>query len=257
MAKKKKDLTTEEKLQALYKLQLIDSELKQIEILQGELPMEVADLEEEIGELSQRLDKNNHTLDELNNEIGSYTAKIKEAETFIERYTQQLDNVKNKKEFEALEKEIQMQELDIQLAEKRKKESVLKKDTKEQTIEAINDKIKAREENLQEKKSELEKIIKNTEKEEKSLRNKLDKARKNMPEGFLKDYDKIINRYKNKLAVVTVVRNACGGCFYQIPPQVQIEIELRKKVIVCEHCGRTLVDEDILKERKEEVTTNS
>lgn len=252
MAKKKTDLTIEERLRAIYKLQLIDSELKQIEILKGELPMEVADLEEEIQNLTDRYEKNQGQLDEINQEIASYTRKIEDAKTLKERYNKQMDNVKNKREHEALEKEIQMQVLDIQLAEKRRGETTTKKEAKEEVINTINEKLESRKSNLGAKKEELEKIIKRTEKEEKSLKQEIEKARKEIPDRLLRTYDKIINRYSNtKLAVATVKRNACGGCFYHIPPQMQLEIDLHKKVVECEHCGRILVDENILKEKKE------
>ena len=162
-------------------------------------------------------------------------------------YEKQLDEVKNNREFEALTKEIEMQKLEIQLSEKKIKDAAVAKETKDATLAEANDRLKAKQDNLEEKKVELEKIIKKTESEEKKLHKKSAEARKDIEERFLHSYDRIRGRYRNGLAVVTVKRDSCGGCFNRIPPQLQIEIGLYKNIMACEHCGRVLVD-DVIEE---------
>ena len=240
-----------EKLRQLYQLQLIDSKIDEIQILKGELPIEVSDLEDEIEGLSTRISKLEDKIGNIDNEISSHNANIKESNMLIERYEKQLDDVKNNREYEALTKEIEMQNLEIQLSEKKIKDASLAKETREETLKEAKDRLDGKQENLKIKKVELEKIIEKTEAEEKGLRNKSDKARKDIEEKFIKSYDRIRARYRNGLAVVTVKRDACGGCFNRIPPQVQIEIGLYKNVMACEHCGRVLVDNVIAEELEE------
>ncbi len=238
--------TIVERLTDLYKLQSINSELDQISVLQGELPMEVADLEDEIKGLEKRIGRLEDSVQEYEDKIAGFRNKIKESETLITRYNQQLDEVKNNREYEALSKEIELQNLDIQLAEKRIRETSANIEGKKETLGAALERRDVKLKDLDLKKVELEKIITKTEKEEKKLGKQADKQRKLIEERLLKAYDKIRTSYRNGLAVVPVERSACGGCFNQIPPQTQLEISLMKKIIACEHCGRVLVDTSIV-----------
>jgi len=227
---KAKELSTAEKLKQLYELQSIDSELDQIRNCRSRY----ANPKSESG------------TKELESEMIKQKGNIKDSEALIERYKKQLDNVKNNREFDALNKEIEIQTLDIQLAEKRIRETQRNIELKKETLDASRKRLEGKQKELESKKVELAKIIEKTEKEEDKLRRKSDKARKIVEERLLKSYDKIRNSYRNGLAVVTVLRNSCGGCFNQIPPQMQLEIGLHKKIVVCEHCGRILVDESIM-----------
>ncbi len=237
-----------EKLRQIYQLQLIDSKIDEIQVLKGELPIEVSDLEDEIVGLETRVSKLNEKISGVETEISSHNANIKESNMLIERYEKQLDEVKNNREFEALTKEIEMQKLEIQLSEKKIKDAAVIKETKDVTLAEANDRLKAKQDNLETKKVELEKIIKKTESEEKKLHKKSTAARKDIEDRFLNSYDRIRGRYRNGLAVVTVKRDSCGGCFNRIPPQLQIEIGLYKNIMACEHCGRVLVDDVIAEE---------
>lgn len=250
------ELTVEERLKSLYELQLIDSQIDELEILKGELPMEVRDLEDEIAGLETRYRRNNETVEDLEGEISRYQSNILEANALIERYTKQSDNVKNNREYEALTKELEMQKLDIQLFEKKIKEANVALATKKETLDATKERLDAKKTDLAAKKVELEAIQEKTAKEEEKLRKKSEKATKKIDERLLKAYTKIRNQYRNGLAVVNVERNSCGGCFNKVPPQLQLEITMRKKIIVCEHCGRVLVDENIMTAKEEEPATN-
>lgn len=234
------------KLKTLFELQLIDSEIDKIRVLKGELPMIVSDLEDEISGLTIRQNKLQSSITDLEKEAGNFKTSVKTAEDTIKKYEKQLDGVKNNREYDALSKEINMQRLEIQLLDKRKKEVDEQIKTKKISLDGIKDRLKAKQTEMDEKKTELEKIIEKTDKEETTLKNKSEKGRKKIESRLLHAYDTIRKRYRNGLAVVTVKRNACGGCFNQIPPQVQLEIGLNKKIIACEHCGRVLVDELIL-----------
>ncbi len=242
----KVEITVAERLKRLYELQQIDSELSDLETLKGELPMEVSDLEDEIAGLELRQSKVKANVDDLSDEINKYNAGIKDSEALIEKYKTQLDNVKNNREFEALTKEIELQTLEIQLVEKKIKELGITLDAKKEIFDGTNVRVTQRKKELDAKKAELDTIIAKTVKDEERLLKKSDKAAKGVEERFLKAYAKIRDNFPNKLAVVTVTRSSCGGCFNKIPPQTQLEIGLRKKIIVCEYCGRILVDEKIL-----------
>lgn len=237
-----------EKLRQMYQLQLIDSKIDEIQVLKGELPIEVSDLEDEIIGLETRIVKLNDKIGEIEHEISSHNANIKESNMLIERYEKQLDEVKNNREFEALTKEIEMQKLEIQLSEKKINEASAGKELKSETLKETQEKLDQKQENLSVKKVELEKIIKKTEAEEKKLGKASMKERGSIEEKLIKAYDRIRERYRNGLGVVTVQRDACGGCFNRIPPQLQIEIGLYKNVMACEHCGRVLVDDVIAEE---------
>jgi len=246
MAKKEK--AVRERLVDLYKLQNIDSELDGIKVLKGELPMEVSDLEDEIAGLAKRMDKLKESKAEFDTTISHHKTGIKEAETLIAKYSKQLDDVKNNREYEALTKEIELQKLDIQLSEKRIKEAAVNVDAKKEVMATAKEKLDEKESELESKKVELSKIIKKTEKEENKLIKATETERSNIEDRLLKAYDKVRKSYRNGLAVVTVERDACGGCYNKIPPQVQLEISLQKKIIACEHCGRILVDTSVVEE---------
>lgn len=246
MAKTAKGVS--DKLRQVYQLQLIDSKIDKIQVLKGELPIEVSDLEDEIVGLETRISKLKEKIADIDHDISSHNANIKESTLLIERYEKQLDDVKNNREYEALTKEIEMQNLEIQLSEKKIKDATLSKETRDTTLAEANEKLAGKQENLSVKKVELEKIIQKTDAEEKKLRKSSDKARADIDERILKSYDRIRSRYRNGLAVVTVKRDSCGGCFNRIPPQLQIEIGLYKNLMACEHCGRILVDDVIAEE---------
>lgn len=238
----KKELTVEEKLTELYKLQEIDSELDKIEVLKGELPVEVNDLEDEIEGLKKRIERLKAGVAEFDQELIKQDANIKESTALIERYNRQLDDVKNNREYEALTKELELQKLEIELSEKRKRDTIVKSDAKKEVLAEAEARLAVKNEALENKKAELDKIISNTDKEEKKLIADTAKQREKIEGRLLKAYDKIRSTYRNGLSVVTVERNSCGGCFNKIPPQTQLEISLMNKIIICEHCGRILVD---------------
>jgi uncharacterized protein len=238
-------MTIEEKLKALWELQRLDSELYAIQTLKGELPAEVNDLEDELAGLQTRLQKAEKDLKDVDKTAADFRLRIKEAEALIGRYQQQQENVKNNREFEALTKEIELQQLDITLFNKRIKETKLTAETKQGTIDSIKKQIEAKTSELNTKKKELEDIIEKTEKDEKDLTKKVEKASTFVEERLLHGYNRIRNSYKNRLGVACIDRSACGGCFNILPPQRQLEIRLRKKIHTCEHCGRVLVDEEI------------
>jgi predicted nucleic acid-binding Zn-ribbon protein len=243
MAKKTtSNVPVEEKLQSLYELQTIDSKIDQIERLKGELPMEVSELEDEIVGLETRTSKLAAELKEIETKISNFNVSIQESETLIGKYEKQQENVKNNREYDALTREIELQRLDIQLANKRIREGRQNLANKEITLEAAQKKKDTKVKDLERKQEELKKIILKTEKEEATLDKKMQRARKKIEERLLKAYDRIRGAYKNRLAVVSVERDACGGCYNFIPPQVQLELVQRKRLIACEHCGRILVD---------------
>lgn len=241
-----KEQSISDKLRALYSLQLVDSRMDEISVLRGELPMEVSDLEDEITGLKTRLKKLENSITDIDNEIRNHNTNIKEAENLITKYEKQLENVKNNREFDALTKEVELQKLEIQLSQKKIREANAQREIKQQSFDGINSKLEQRTKDVDSKRVELQKIIEKTEKDEAKLVKESEKARKEIDERLLKSYDKIRKTYRNGLAVVTVARGACGGCFNRIPPQLQIEIGVMKKIIACEHCGRVLVDESIV-----------
>ncbi len=246
-----KELSVAEKLKSLFELQMVDSDFDDIAVLKGELPMEVSDLEDEIAGLDTRVQKLNYTIKDMEADVSHHKANIKDSENNIARYEKQLDNVKNNREFDALTKELELQKLEIQLSDKKIKEIRFLIGGKEEILETTVARLTQKQKDLDNKKVELSQIIEKTEKEEEKLKKKAEKSRKKIEERLLNAYDKIRNSYRNGLAVVTVERNACGGCFNKIPPQLQLEIGLRKKIIACEHCGRILVDRDIVNVGKE------
>lgn len=234
------------KLKQLYELQQIDSEIDKLHIIKGELPVAVSDLEDEIAGLNTRISKLNSSVADMEQDAANHKVNVKQSEDLIKKYEKQLNTVKNNREYDALNKEINLQRLEIQLSEKKAKEVVEQVKLKKATLDSVKERLDSKQKELEEKKEELNKIIEKTEKEELALGKKSDKNRKGIELRLLNAYDKIRHRYRNGLAVVTIKRNACGGCFNQIPPQVQLEIGLRKKIIACEHCGRVLVDDQII-----------
>lgn len=242
---KTKNVSVQDSLKSLYELQSIDSKLDELKILLGELPMEVNDLEDEIAGLETRIEKIKTAMEEKTDEISKYNAGIAESEALIERYNKQLDNVKNNREYDALSKELEIQKLDIQLSNKKIKGAEAEIEQKKEQLTSSEEKLDKRKSDLEEKKTELAVLEEKTEKDKVKLLNKSEKARKKIEDRLLKSYDKIRKTYRNGLAVVTVNRGACGGCFNQIPPQLQIEIGIMKNIVACEHCGRVIVDEAI------------
>jgi len=243
--KDKSEFTTEEKLHALFQLQLIDSEIDKIRVVRGELPMEVSDLEDEVAGLQTRLTNVTEEAAELQQSITQKKQSIKDSNALIKKYEAQQMNVKNNREFDSLNKEIEFQQLEIQLAQKRIKESEAELHDKNEVVAASTITLDERTQDLTIKKSELDTIVAETQKEEEQLLQFRDKATEMIDERLLTAYHRTRENARNGLAVVTIQRDACGGCFNKIPPQRQLDIRQHKKVIVCEHCGRILVDVNI------------
>lgn len=240
--------TVEQKLKSLYHLQSIHSTIDKIRTVRGELPMEVADLEDEIAGLQTRINKSKDEINELEDNIVSKKGIIKDAQALIKKYDTQLGNVKNNREYEALSKEVEIQGLEIQVAEKRIKEYQFEITQKTQLLDAAVANIDSKKLDLAAKKEELDGIIAETQKEEDELMKKAEKAEKGIEERLLVAYHKLRSNVRNGLAVVTIERDACAGCYSKIPPQRQSDIRQRKKITVCEHCGRILVDEGFVEE---------
>ena len=252
MAKKKNvaqaELSVEDKLKALYRLQSIDSEIDKINVLRGELPLEVQDIEDEIAGLNTRISNLEEEVENLNTNISSRKNEIKEAENLIGKYKEQQNNVRNNREFDSLSKEIEYQTLEIELAEKRIKEHTVELKEKENAIKGSQEVLNERTGDIDEKKKELDNIIQETKRDEENLNKQAEKVQEIIEPRLLNAYKRIRKSARNGLGVVAVERDACGGCFNKIPPQRQLDIRSRKKIIVCEYCGRILVDPDILKE---------
>jgi uncharacterized protein len=240
-----KEYSVEEKLSSLVRLQKIDSKLDEIKILKGELPMEVSDLEDEIQGLHSRQTRIEEEINGITEFIEQKKNAIKDADALVKKYQKQSDSVKNNREYEAINKEIEMQELEGKLAEKHIRDANEELAEKAKMLEQTKKLIANKDTSLKQKKSELEKIIVDTEKEESEYTAISDEARKSIDERLLYSYDRIRKSYRNGLAVVPVERDACGGCFNAIPPQRQSEIRQHKKIIVCENCGRILVDDEL------------
>ncbi len=239
------ELTVEDKLIALYRLQLIDSKIDKIRTIRGELPLEVQDLEDQCSGLETRI---NNFLEEIKNidaQILEKNLSVKESKTLIKRYEEQQTNVRNNREYEALSKEIEYQNLEIQLNEKRLREFTTDLDAKKQEIEITNSNLSHLKSELELKRSELDDIIAETEKEEKDLSEQSLKYQKHIDTRLLKSYKSIRSNARNGLAIVQIERDACGGCYNKIPPQRYLDIKMHKKIIVCEYCGRILTDDII------------
>ena len=241
--------TVAKKLEALEKLQALDSKIDEIKKIRGALPEEVQDLEDEIAGYQTRIEKQGDDKKELDDSISGNKNAIKDAEKLIKKYEEQQMNVRNNREYDAITKEMELQQLEIQILEKRIKEAHEKIDAKKEEIEETKGMLNEREKDLAEKKEELENIVKESEADEQKMQKDRSKATKNVEERLLKSYEKVRGNMRNGLAVVPVKRGACGGCFNIVPPQKQAEIREKKKIIVCEHCGRILSDvEDVIEE---------
>ncbi|GGG30673.1 hypothetical protein GCM10011344_34530 [Dokdonia pacifica] len=250
---KKKESTVEEKLRALYDLQLIDSRIDQIRNVRGELPLEVEDLEDEVAGLNKRIEKLDNELSLIEDQIKAKKIQIEESKASIKKYSEQQKNVRNNREFNALSKEVEFQELEIQLAEKNIREFKAQIEQKNEVISTTKERLGEREKHLKHKKGELDAILAETEKEEKALIKKSDDFEKEIDERLVKAYKRIRSNVRNGLAVVAIERGASGGSFFTIPPQVQVEIASRKKIITDEHSGRILVDSVLATEEQQKM----
>ena len=244
------EISVEERLRALYSLQLVDSEIDKIKTLRGELPLEVQDLEDEIAGLETRLGNLKEEVVNLEKSVAKKHNEIVDAETLIKKYEEQQKNVRNNREFDSLSKEIEYQNLEIELYNKKIREFNNQIEEKKVVITESEGTLAERKTDLENKKSELDEIISDTQKEEEGLYKKLDDIEQIIEDRLLTAYKRIRSNARNGLAVVPVQRDACGGCFNQIPPQRQLDIKSRKKIIVCEYCGRILVDDEIIQEGK-------
>ncbi|GAA4963307.1 zinc ribbon domain-containing protein [Algibacter aquimarinus] len=247
---KKKEATVEERLRALYDLQLIDSRIDEIRNVRGELPLEVRDLEDEVAGLNTRLEKLVSNLEVIDNDIQGKKNLIEESKALMKKYAEQQKNVRNNREYNSLTKEVEFQELEIELAEKHIKEFKVQIEQKKEVIAETKERLKERETHLKHKKSELDAILAETEKEEQALLQKSEDYKTQIEERLVAAYTRIRTNVKNGLAVVPIERGASGGSFFTIPPQVQVEIASRKKVITDEHSGRILVDAALADEQK-------
>ncbi|MDO8999375.1 MAG: C4-type zinc ribbon domain-containing protein [Bacteroidota bacterium] len=240
--KEKIDASVEGKLKSLYQLQLIDSKIDRLKTVRGELPLEVSDLEDTVLGLETRLKNVEEEVAELETTLNEKKQAIKDFQANIKKYEQQQGKVRNNREYDAITKEVEFQNLEIQLAEKRIKEAKASVIIKSELLEKSKIEFEERSKDLKAKKGELDEIISETEKEEKELIVESQEASANIEDRLLNAYRRIRSNSRNGLAVVAVERDACGGCYNKIPPQRQLDIRLNKKIIVCEHCGRILVD---------------
>ena len=246
MAKKDvADMSVEQKLKNLYQLQTMLSEIDRIKILRGELPLEVQDLEDEIEGLTHRVGKYNEDIDALREDIAAKKAKINDALSMVERYKEQLNDVKNNREYDMLSKEIEFQSLEVELQNKKINEAQRVIDTRREDIERAKHQLEERRADLSMKKSELDEIVSETKAEEEKLREKAHNLEQSIEPRLLSAFKRIRKNSRNGLGIVYVQRDACGGCFNKIPPQRQLDIRMRKKIIVCEYCGRIMIDPEL------------
>lgn len=248
-----KELSVEDKLRALYDLQLIDTRIDEIRNVRGELPLEVEDLEDEVAGLSTRLDKLKSDLEVIEDNIKTKKSAIDEHRESIKKYTKQQETVRNNREFNSLTKEVEFQELEIQLAEKQIKEMRASIEHKKEVISQSKERLETKSSHLKHKKSELDAIMSETEKEETFLSEKSAEYRALIEDRLLAAYDRIRGSVRNGLAVVSIERGASAGSFFTIPPQTQVEIASRKKIITDEHSGRILVDSSLADEEREKM----
>ncbi|HIZ06067.1 MAG TPA: hypothetical protein H9818_09480 [Candidatus Phocaeicola gallistercoris] len=244
-AKDSNDLSVEEKLKTLYQLQTTLSEIDKIRTLRGELPLEVQDLEDEITGLKTRIENINNEISELKSSVTGKKIEIEKAKNSIEKYKAQQDNVRNNREYDVLSKEIEFQSLEVELCEKRIREYTASIKSKEEEIEKNKQILEERGKDLEVKKSELDEIVAETKQEEEKLRDKAKALEANIELRLLQAFKRIRKNSRNGLAITYVQRDACGGCFNKIPPQKQLDIRMRKKIIVCEYCGRIMIDPDL------------
>lgn len=240
-----KELTVEQKLKTLFQLQTMVSEIDKIKTLRGELPLEVQDLEDEIIGLSTRIDKIKSEVDSLKSAIAGKRVEIETSKAAVDKYKSQQDNVRNNREYDFLTKEIEFQTLEIELCEKRIKEFSAEEQEKSAEVATSTAALNERQKDLDQKKSELEEIVSETKQEEEKLREKAKDLETNIEPRLLQSFKRIRKNSRNGLGIVYVQRDACGGCFNKIPPQRQLDIRSRKKVIVCEYCGRIMIDPEL------------
>lgn len=240
------NLSVTDKLKSLYKLQLIDSEIDRIKIMRGELPLEVRDLEDEIAGLETRIANLEIETAQLTTQISTRESGKAEANALIKKYTEQQNNVRNNREYDSLSKEIEFQTLEIELCEKKIKEHKIDIEQKTIFIDESKNRLDERKKDLEQKKAELDSIISETQIDEEKLNKDRETIATNIESRLLYAYSRIRNNVLNKLAVVSIERDACGGCFNKIPPQRQLDIKSSRKIIPCEYCGRILVDPEIL-----------
>lgn len=243
--KQEKELTVEERLKALYALQTTLSEVDRIKTLRGELPLEVQDLEDEVAGLETRIQNYKNDIAALADGINKQNREIAEAKALIEKYTSQQDNVRNNREYDFLTKEIEYQHLNIELANKRINEFNQQIEVKKNDVSGAEEHLADRNHILNEKKNELEQIVSETKQEEEKLREQAKKLESKIEPRLLTAFKRIRKNARNGLGVVYIQRDACGGCFNRIPPQRQAEIKMHKKIIVCEYCGRIMIDPEL------------
>ena len=239
------NLTVEQKLKSIYKIQELDSKIDALTALRGELPIEVSDLEDEIAGLQIRVEKVKNEINNFESEIASNKQKIKDSEQYITKFKEQLNNVKNNREYDALNKEIEIMGLEIESADKKIAQNIGNIDLFKDTLSQAQENLEARKKDLDFKKDELKTIIKETEDEEKKIAAQKEKSKGNVEERLLNSYERIRTNMHNGIAVANIERASCGGCFAKIPPQTQSDIKQHLKIIACEHCGRFLVDSAI------------
>lgn len=245
MAKKESEISVESKLQTLYQLQTTLSAIDEKRALRGELPLEVQDLEDEIAGLKTRVEHIEGDINDFQQAVAQKQGEIKEAEESVERYKKQLDEVRNNREYDTLTKEIEFQSLEIELCNKKIKEANAKVEDKKRELIRTNDLINDRQQALDEKKSELDEIMQETREEEQALKAKAEDLETKIEPRLLSSFKRIRKNARNGLGIVYVQRDACGGCFNKIPPQRQLDIKMHKKVIVCEYCGRIMIDPEL------------
>ncbi|WP_440432576.1 zinc ribbon domain-containing protein [Prevotella sp.] len=245
MAKKESEISVESKLQTLYQLQTTLSAIDEKRALRGELPLEVQDLEDEIAGLKTRVEHIEGDISDFQQAVAQKQGEIKEAEESVERYKKQLDEVRNNREYDTLTKEIEFQSLEIELCNKKIKEANAKVEDKKRELIRTNDLINDRQQALDEKKSELDEIMQETREEEQALKAKAEDLETKIEPRLLSSFKRIRKNARNGLGIVYVQRDACGGCFNKIPPQRQLDIKMHKKIIVCEYCGRIMIDPEL------------
>ncbi len=236
------EIPMEQKLKYLYDLQMVDNEITKITVLRGELPLEVQDLEDELAGLSTRIENLRIEIKDLEQAVVNKKNEIVNAQGLIKKYQDQQNNVRNNREYDSLSKEVEFQTLEIQLCEKRIREFTVEIDKKKELMGTSVQTFGEREGDLKSKQAELNAIVSETEVEEKRLAEKMSEIEQHIDDRYLSAYKRIRSNARNGLAVVTVQRDACGGCYNKIPPQRQVDIRARKRIIVCEYCGRILVD---------------
>lgn len=244
------EISLEDKLKALYTVQMYDTQIDKLLAVRGELPMEVKDLEDEIVGLETRKTNINAAIAELDERIVNLRARIKESQKLLKKYEEQQMKVKNNREYEAITKEIEIEGLEIQACERKIKQAGFEKTEKTKALESTDEEIEVRGKDLKQKQKELKTILEESEIEEQKIVKLRDKAAEKVEDRLMVSYNRIRNNYRNGIAIASIERDSCSGCFSQIPPQRQLDIKQRKKIIVCENCGRILTDAQLAEELK-------